>query len=386
MPSSGEESGSINVLLNARPLNTVFTGVARYVRTLYQHIIELELAKISYFCNGRVTHVMPRQSRDAMSRHFPAWVRDIARLSRVVAENLILARHFRENRFDVYHETGLFPLTTSDSVPTVFTIYDLSLITHPECHPPDRVRHFERYFYERLPVVEHIVTISEFIRGEIVAMLDVPPENVTAIPLAGSSVFYKRKAEDVRRYIDANGIPQRYVLTVGTREPRKNLIGLVHAYAEIDTDIPLLCVGWSGWLNETLPTEIERLRLKGKVKLLGHVDDESLALLYSGALASVYPSLYEGFGLPILEAMACECPVICSDCSSMPEVAGGAAHLIDPTDEQDIARGLSEMMSDSALRQLCIDKGRDRVRQFSWKNTARRTVEVFQGVASRGAG
>ena len=360
----------INILLNARPLNTVFTGVARYARTLYEHINGMEVARVSYFCNGRISDTMPEQSRDALSRHFPVGVRHIARWARVALEDKLLASYFRKNVFDVYHETGLFPLTTSTAAPIVLTIYDLSLITYPGCHPADRVRHFERYFFKRLTSVAHVITISEFIREEIISLLNISPDNVTAIPLAASSIFYRRDAEDVRRYLDSQGIPARYVLTVGTREPRKNLIGLVRAYSKIDTDIPLLCVGWSGWMNETLPVEIERLRLSGRVKLLGHLSDEELALLYSGALVSVYPSLYEGFGLPIVEAMACDCPVVCSNRSSMPEVAGNAAHLIEPEDENDIVRGLSEMIYDSKLRQVYVDRGRNRAMQFSWDKTA----------------
>ena len=117
--------------------------------------------------------------------------------------------------------------------------------------------------------------------------------------------------------------------------------------------------------------------------LLGHVSDEELAQLYSGALVSVYPSLYEGFGLPILEAMACDCPVVCSNRSSMPEVAGNAAHLIEPEDEKDIVRGLSEMIYDDKLREAYVDRGRTRAMQFSWDKTARQTIDVFRQVASR---
>ena len=378
-----EDPVMVSVLLNARPLNTVFTGVARYARTLYQHISLAGGVRVSYFCNGRINDTMPEQARDAMSRHFPVWVRHIARWARVVVEDKLLQRYFRNKAFGIYHETGLFPLTTSTLTPVVLTIYDLSLITYPECHPSDRVKHFERYFYKRLPSVNHVITISEFIREEIISILNISPDKVTAIPLAASSIFFKRNAEDVRRYLDLQGIPARYILTVGTREPRKNLIGLVRAYSRIKTDIPLLCVGWSGWMNETLPIEIERLRLKGRVRLLGHVSDEELAQLYSGALVSVYPSLYEGFGLPILEAMACDCPVVCSNRSSMPEVAGNAAHLIEPEDEKDIVRGLSEMIYDDKLREAYVDSGRNRAMQFSWDKTARQTIDVFRQVASR---
>jgi len=381
--SIGAAALPFNVLLNARPLGTVFTGVARYTRSLYQHINRLNLAQVTYFNNGRINGTMPEQSKDTFSRHFPVWVRHIARTTRMRIEDRLLAGYFEKNEYNVYHETGLFPVTTSRAVPSVLTIYDLSLITHPECHPADRVDHFERYFYDRLPLVAHIITISEFVRHEIIDQLGIPEDKVSAIPLAASSIFYPREARPVRKVLESRGIPDQYILCVGTREPRKNLIGLVRAYATMETDMPLLCVGWSGWMNEHLPGEIERLKLSDRVKFLGHVSDEELAHLYSGALISVYPSLYEGFGLPILEAMACDCPVVCSDRSSMPEVAGDAAHLIAPEEEQDIARGVTELIQNPDLRCEYIIRGRTRAAQFSWNKTARQTVSVFQQVASQ---
>ena len=382
MPPIGEDLRPINILLNARPLGTVFTGVARYARTLYQCITQLDLARVSYFSGGHISATMPRQARDALSRHFPVWARHIARRARVIAEDKLLDGYLKKGKFHVYHETGMFPLTMSTAVPSVLTIYDLSLIKYPECHPLDRVSHFNRYFYRRLPSVVHVITISEFIREEIISTLNMSPDNVTAIPLAASGAFFSRCADDIKRYLDSEGIPDRYILTVGTREPRKNLIGLVRAYSTMDTDVPLLCVGWPGWMSESLPAEIDQLRLKGRVRLLGHVSDEKLALLYSGALVSVYPSIYEGFGLPILEAMACGCPVVCSNRSSMPEVAGDAAYLVEPEDERDIARGLSEMMYDKGIRQMYVDRGRKRAVQFSWDDTAHRTIAVFRQIAS----
>lgn len=372
-----------SILLNARPLSTVFTGVARYARTLYQNIERLDTVRVSYFCNGRVSETMPEQSKDVLSRHFPVWVRHVARHAKLAAEDRLLRSEFRKGCYDIYHETGSFSLTTSTAVAKILTIYDLSLITYPECHPRDRVDYFKRYFYKRLPSIDHVATISEFIRGEIIDLLHLPPDKVTAVPLAASATFYRRPEQEVGDFLESQGIPDQYILTVGTREPRKNLLGLVRAYSSMDTDIPLLCVGWSGWMSENLPQEIDRLRLRNRIKILGHLTDEELALLYSGAHVTVYPSLYEGFGLPILEAMACGCPVVCSNRSSMPEVAGGAAVLVDPEDEADIAAGLSRVIDDAVLRQSCIDKGYARERQFSWEQTAAKTMELFRNVASR---
>jgi len=171
------------------------------------------------------------------------------------------------------------------------------------------------------------------------------------------------------------------VLFVGTLEPRKNLSLLIRALSMIKTKIPLVMVGWRGWGRSEWLEEIRAHGLAERVFLAGYVDEATLVSLYSGASVFVYPSLYEGFGLPILEAMACGCPVICSNVSSLPEVAGDAALLIDPQSPEELSHALDKVLTDSELRKQMVVRGLKRVRRFTWQETAARTLDVFARVA-----
>ncbi len=330
--------------------------------------------------HGRVLNYMPDQGTRVAGQHLPSWIRQIARQVRQTAVETRLNWLANPDLAEIYHETGPFQLLQNRSIPSVITIYDLSLITHKHCHPQDRVHHFERHFFNRLRHIDHIITISDFVRDEIIDILQVPADQVTAIPLAASSNFFRRSSTEIDGYLQRRQIPKKYVLFVGTHEPRKNLVGLAKAMTQVSSDIVLVCAGWSGWLNKEFKEAITKMRLKDRIMLLGHVSDEELARLYGGARALVYPSLYEGFGLPILEAMACGCPVICSDRSSMPEVAGNAAIQISPNDPVAIADAISRVVDDDTLRQRLIKAGYLRCKDFNWKSTAERTVEVFAEV------
>jgi glycosyltransferase involved in cell wall biosynthesis len=175
-------------------------------------------------------------------------------------------------------------------------------------------------------------------------------------------------------------------LFVGTLEPRKNLSLLIRALTISKTKIPLILAGWQGWGDKKWKQLIADPKLHRRIFFAGHVDDETLACLYTGASAFVFPSLYEGFGLPILEAMACGCPVICSNAASLPEVAGDAAFQLDPTDAEGLAHALDSVLTDSTLRRSMIQKGIERAQQFSWKETAAKTLEVFTRVAGDKSG
>lgn len=172
---------------------------------------------------------------------------------------------------------------------------------------------------------------------------------------------------------------------MGTLEPRKNLQLLIKALSMLRSDIPLLLAGWSGWGERNWWDEIERLGLKKRVILTGYVDELSLARLYAGASAMVYPSFYEGFGLPVLEAMASGCPVICSNCASLPEVAGEGAIQVDPHDPEALGHSLEKVLYDSELRSGLVAAGLQRAGLFSWKKTASQTLDIFTLVAGRGS-
>jgi alpha-1,3-rhamnosyl/mannosyltransferase len=261
------------------------------------------------------------------------------------------------------------------------TIYDLSLVKFKHCHPIDRVRLFERHFYKRVDVVDHFITISEFVRQEIIETFHISPEKVTAIPLAVEKFFTRKPEPEVSRYKQEKGLPNRYILTVGTHEPRKNIATLIRALAHTKEKYTLVSIGWSGWLNSEFHQEVRKLNMEERIICLGHVPDDELVLLYNGASLMVYPSLYEGFGLPILEAMACGCPVICSNTSSMPEVAGDAAILVSPEDEMALAEAIDHVMEDEKLSQQLVKSGYSRASEYNWNITAQRTMSIFKAVS-----
>lgn len=221
-----------------------------------------------------------------------------------------------------------------------------------------------------------IVTISEFSKKEIMKYLSIPEEKIKVLPLGVDfnrfHIGYseKEKSNVVQKY----GLPENYLLYLGTIEPRKNLERLIRAYAlgcEKKNDMPpLMLAGRKGWLYEDIYNAVEELNLTDKVKFLGYVDSEDAPLLISAAQVFLFPSVYEGFGLPVLEAMACGVPVITSDAASLPEVAGDAAILVNPMDIENIADEILRVVEDNTLQKEMIEKGLSQVKRFSWEKTA----------------
>lgn len=259
---------------------------------------------------------------------------------------------------------------------TIFLSYGTLMPT-----PKERVLFYNFMNQRRLRYADHILTISRFIRQEICNVLMLPESAVSAVPLAAAHTFYPRSAQRIKATKDHFNVSGKYLLFVGSLEPRKNLPVLIQAAKKCDTTLPLILVGWEAWGDKSWIRTIKASGMDKRVVFTGHVDDETLACLYSGASALVYPSLYEGFGLPILEAMACACPVICSDTTSMPEVSGEAAIRINPTDVDDLAAAIDLLASDQSSGNSYRAKGLERSTRFSWRRTAEETRAVFETVA-----
>lgn len=268
----------------------------------------------------------------------------------------------------------------------VVTIYDLSFITHPELHLAANVAHCLAGTRLALEHADAIIAISEHTRRDLVERLGAPAERISVTPLAHdpelARVTDPRRLADVRqRY----ALPEHFVLFLGALEPRKNLPRLLEAYAALPgalrRDVHLVVAGMSGWLNDSLHARVAQLGLEGSVRFAGYIDGDDLAAVYSVAAVLAYPSLYEGFGLPVLEAMACGTPVLTSNVSSLPEVVGDAAVLVTPDDVGSIAAGLQRLLEDAALRAELSARGVARARSFSWDRCARQTLEVYRRVA-----
>ena len=219
-------------------------------------------------------------------------------------------------------------------------------------------------------------------RKEVINTLGIDENLITAIPLAHDPFFYPRQAKEIDNALAAHSFPRDYILFVGTLEPRKNISLLIKALSMTKSEIPLILVGWSGWGDKTWWRDITELGLEKRIYTAGYLDEETLACLYSGAKALVYPSMYEGFGLPVLEAMACGCPVICSNTSSLPEVAGTAALFVDPAAPEALARALDEILGDASRRAGLVERGLKRALVFSWDKTALQTFELFNRITA----
>ena len=379
----------MNILLDSLPLNGLATGISRYVRNLYLQMEKLSGVSIHYFGGYSCATEMPVKvtpdvwvKNTSLTRKLPAPASFGLRSIGWLLYEKRLRRCAKNNGFHVYHETSYIPAAIKD-VPQVLTIYDLSLLKFREKHPRSRVWFSDLFFKRRMKYVAHVITISDFVRSEICNDLHIESEKVTAIPLAPCPHFFPRDRQKAKGTMKKLGLPKDFLLFVGTLEPRKNLSLLVSALAVCEHDIPIVLVGWDGWGNDAWLKTAETQGLRNRIFTTGYVDEETLACLYSSALALVFPSLYEGFGLPVLEAMACGCPVICSNVASLPEVAGDAALLIDPFQVEDLAGAMDKVVGDCALREDLIRKGPLRSSQFSWEKTAKQTLEVFRAVAGQ---
>jgi len=289
----------------------------------------------------------------------------------------------RAIRPHIYHEPNFLPFRFDG--PTVITAHDLSWIRFPETHPHDRVAVMNRLFPKALETASHILTDAEYVRREIIDEFGVAPDRITSVPLGARSAFKPRPALKCAPILTELGLSyRRYVLCVGTLEPRKNLELAIRAYAAMPTGFrerhPLVTVGMKGWLTSGLESVMQPLVASGELRPLGYTSDEALAALYAGAMVLVYPSLYEGFGLPPLEAMASGTPVIVSDRSTLPEVVGPAGVIIDAHDEAGLREALLRFGDDPRYwherAEACIAQAS----AFSWARCAEETLGVYRRV------
>lgn len=377
----------MRILVNAIPLKGLLTGISRYVRQLYTEIERLPGVEVHYFDGLRATDRMPGQASPAGWSFF---TKAVWKLPDTVVFMLRLITWYNYERRlravcrakcpDIYHETTFFPAALP-GVPQVQTIYDLSLVKYPSAHPRERIMYFNFFSKRRMHYAAHWIAISNFVKEEAARFFNIGPGSITSIPLAGAQHFYRRSQEEIKTALSSLALPDRFLLFVGSLEPRKNLPLLMEAVRTAKSTLPLVIAGWEGWGSKEWLQHVRGSSLAARVFLTGYTNDEKLACLYSAAAALVYPSLYEGFGLPVLEAMACGCPVICSNTSSLPEVAGDAAILIDPASKEELARAINLLVGDNEIRKTCIRRGLARSSQFTWQRCAEKTLEVFRSVA-----
>lgn len=377
-PSTGTlDDGAMHVMLEVSSAVYGRAGLGRYAHNLALHLAKLEGCHLSLFYNRSRTATLPADLAHLPARSWPIATRP---WRVAVALGTLLGTPW--DRFqpdtDLFHATEHL-LPPFRRIRTVLTVHDLIYVLFPEYHLPMNY-HFLRLMMPRFARrAGAIIAISECTRRDLVRLWQIPEEKVHVIYEGIDARFRPPLAATTAARVRASyGLPDRFALYVGTIEPRKNLPTLLEAWKRLGSPCPLVIAGKKGWLYEETFTKVEALGLSDRVIFTGFVPDEDLPALYGAAEIFVFPSLYEGFGLPVLEAMACGTPVVTTTGGSLPEVAGDAALLVDPTAVAALTDALGRMLRDRALRDEFRERGLARAGIFTWERTASETRDVYR--------
>jgi glycosyltransferase involved in cell wall biosynthesis len=324
-----------------------------------------------------------REAFDALGRDgfgpgvhvVPLRVSGRSRVARVAAEQLLLPRRLRRHGVELLHSLGS-TAPARPGLPSVLTVHDVIYARHPEAHARLMAAGMRVLVPLSARSAERIIAVSKAAAAEISRVLGVPPERIDVVYEAGRPPGPGTSEPELRSRLELGEAP--IVLSVSARRPHKNLNRLLHAFAGLPGSPLLVLPGYPTPFEGRLADAISQLGLHGRVRLLGWVSDADLEGLYRAARCFVFPSLAEGFGLPVLEAMERGLPVACSNASSLPEVAGNAARYFDPFDVDDIRRAIAELLTDEATRSRLGAAGRERARVFSWAQAAAETASVYE--------
>ena len=382
----------MKVILSVDSIKFPLTGIGRYTYELAKQLQLQKDLELKLFAKGTLVLGLPKHGEAKAKKNIVARLRMQLRKSNLVTRvyrTLVVIRSqiaLRSHREAIFHGPGFYlPKFTGHSVAT---FHDLSIFTWAHCHPPERVRFMQRELKLTLQRASMLITDSEYTRHEIANYFGYPLDKIRTVPLACSPDFHPRNAIETNSILNKFGLVHDcYTLYAGTIEPRKNIESLLDAYAMLPDAIrarwPLVLAGYRGWRSEVLHQRIEAAVTAGWARYLGYVANDDLPILFAGARLFVFPSHYEGFGLPVLEAMASGVPVVCSNSSSLPEVAGGAALMCDALDVKKLTQLIVLGLEDESWRVEAVAKGLSQSSKFSWERCAKETIAVYSELAVR---
>lgn len=379
----------MKLVLSVEPIRFPLTGIGRYTYELARRLQQSpDITDLQFFAGRSFLPELPTAANESGSSYG---------LKRAVQKNFLAVEAYRllmpmlrkaalKGHGDfLYHSPNYYlPPFAGRSVAT---FHDLSPFTWAHCHAPQLVRYLQKELKATLVRADALITDSEFTRQELASYFSWPVERIYTVPLASSPEFYPRPPEELKATLARHGLEANsYTLFVGTIEPRKNIETLLTAYSQLPMAVrtrwPLILTGYHGWRNDVIHQKLESARREGWAHYLGFVPSEDLPLLFAGARLFAFPSLYEGFGLPVLEAMSSGVPVVCSNSSSLPEVAGEAALMCAPMDVDELTRLLERGLTDELWRETAVLKGMKHARGFSWERCAQETLQVYQRVVN----
>lgn len=364
------------ILIDARSLLSPLTGIGRYTNEISLQLQKLEPNWEYRYYYGYISKQLTEPKHIIQLKKANEILKKIPYMKNFVRRGLDISRYVIPRHYDIHWQPNFIPLSGMRKAKIISSIHDFSWIHQQFWHPKDRVKYFQTHFWKKAPKSDRIITGSEFTKQEIIQFLDYNPDKI--------DVIYHGVNHNLFRVFDKIApatllLPEKFILAVGSMEPRKNLITLLQAYSMLSEDLKqeykLVLIGFKGWNNQEIMHLVDRN--KEYIVYLGYVSDEALALAYNRATLFVYPSLYEGFGIPPLEAMACGTPAIISQVASMPEVCGDAAVYIDPLNIETLASTIQSVIEDTALYHKLVTLGLEHVKQFSWEKSAQLHYQTF---------
>lgn len=379
----------MNIILWSDIIKYPLTGIGRYTFEIASGLKKNKNINALYYYNNKVSNTIP-STFEPPSSIFTNFKKSIK--SHAVSYSTALMLHRRYQSYQqsrvlskyndaILHGPNFY--LPEYSGPCVATFHDLSVIHHPEFHPKERVRYMLDCFPFSLNRANILITISEHARNELIDYSGFPENRVICTPLAASSEFYPRTESQCKLTLTKYNLKYHgYCLFVGTIEPRKNIANLISAYGRLPYKLriryPLVLVGYYGWRSERLHQLISSAQVEGWLKYIGFVDSNDLPILYSAAKSFLFPSFYEGFGLPILEAMSSGIPVVCSNASSLPEVAGNNALMCEPEDVFCLTELIDKSLNDDEWRDFSITNGKLHASGFTWEKVIAATESAYE--------
>lgn len=371
----------MRIAINTLSLNRTKAGMGNYIFNLINSLASID-KKNEYYVFVSDKNKQFFDIRQKNFRIINAGKAVTKNFRRLMWEQLSLPKYIKKHKIDVLHSPG-FVIPFLSKAKNILTIADMTFISHPKVHTLVKRFYFGLFMPPSIRKTDKILSISKSTKKDISDMLNINAGKIEVTHLSYGKEFKILDKKNAKGFLSDNySIDYPFILFVGMIEPRKNLKRVLKAFSQLKKQetIPqkLVIVGKKGWMYKGIFKTVKRLGLEKEIIFTGYVPDNDLVKFYNSADVLVYPCLYEGFGIPILEAMACECPVITSNVSSMPEVAGDAALFVNPIKTDEIASAMKKVITNKKLQKKLREKGKLQCSKFSWKKTAEKTLLIYE--------
>lgn len=373
----------LNIGIDASFVHGENSGTGEYTKQLIKHLSELDKIN-TYTVFPFFTYIYNhnfKSYRPQLPKNFHIFLNNIPKQIVDIAWNMFyMFRSLYLPHFDIFHSTTFTIPPSSSYDKFIFTIYDVSFYTHPQFHLKENIEHCLKGTKEAVKKADVIIVISENTKNDLIKYFDCPENKIFVTYLACDLKFYKKIREsEKKKILRKYKIDKPFIFHLGSLEPRKNTLGLIKAYCllpkKLRDEYYLVIGGGKGWLNNPIRDYIRKYNLSRDIKIIGYISDYDLPAFYQSAKCFVYPSFYEGFGIPPLEAMASGCPTLVSNTSSLPEICQEGVIYCKPNNIEDISKKMERLIT--ANNKGLIKKGKIQAKKFSWKKTVGETLKIY---------